>query len=111
MRRRLVVQRNWTVSSAWTASSAWLKHSVNRAWTSTPSFVTKMQYHLYSMEEQCLTTGGDVFQTRDKALCSNFDTPFNFGFAFATLFAPPKTQFAPTFKTLLECACCIPIEY
>jgi hypothetical protein len=63
-----------------------------------------MQYRLYSMAEQCLTTAAAaMFQTRDRALCSNFDTPFNFGFAFATLFAPPNS-IAPTLKTLLECA-------
>src|SRR5690349_10607782 len=90
--RNSVTPRKWTDLNAWTASSVWLKSKLNHESTSTPSFVTKMQSHPYSMAEQYLTAHVDVIPTRDKGLCSNLVTPFNSGVCFAIVFAPPLNK-------------------
>src|SRR5215212_9688032 len=68
-----------------------------------------MQFHLYLMEEQYLTTAGGVMRTRGRALCSNLATPFNFGVSFATLFAPP-TNLPRHLRRCWNVPVCIPIE-
>src|SRR5690242_4419102 len=90
-RRKSVTPRKWTDLNVWTASSVWLKSNSNQVWISTPLFVTKMQSHLHSTEEQCLTAHDGVLQTRANSHCSNLVTTFNFGVSFAIVFAPPLT--------------------